>query len=56
MTGIYDVSKLERVGEGSPLYDMDDTTGQSPAHQFHFMSDPLYGYYSLRVRGYYPTC
>lgn len=48
MTGIYDVSKLERVGEGSPLYDMDDTTGQSPAHQFHFMSEPLYGYYSLR--------
>ncbi len=48
MTGIYDVSKLEQLGAESPLYDTDDQTGQSPTHQFHFMSEPLYGYYSLR--------
>lgn len=48
MSGIYDVSKLEDLGEDSPLYDTDDTTGQSPTHQFHFMSEPLYGYYSMR--------
>lgn len=48
MTGIYDVSKLEALGEDSPLYDTNDTTGQSPTHQFHFMSEPLYGYYSMK--------
>ena len=48
MTGIYDVNKLEQLGADSPLYDTDDATGASPTHQFHFMSEPLYGYYSLR--------
>ncbi len=48
MTGIYDVSELEKLGEDSPLYDTHDTTGQSPTHQFHFFSEPLYGYYSMR--------
>ncbi len=48
MTGIYDVSKLEQLGEDSPLYDTDDQTGQSPTHQFHFMSEPLYGYYTMK--------
>ena len=48
MTGIYDVNKLEKLGDDSPLYDTDDQTGQSPTGQFHFASEPLYGYYSMR--------
>lgn len=48
MTGIYDVNKLEQLGDDSPLYDTNDTTGQSPTHQFHFASEPLYGYYTMK--------
>lgn len=48
MTGIYDVNELEKLGDDSPLYDTADTTGQSPTHQFHFASEPLYGYYSMK--------
>ena len=48
MTGIYDVNELEKLGDDSPLYDTADTTGQSPTHQFHFSSEPLYGYYSMK--------
>ena len=48
MTGIYDVNELEKLGENSPLYDPNDATGQSPKGQFHFASEPLYGYYSMR--------
>lgn len=48
MTGIYDVNKLEQLGDDSPLYDTNDQTGQSPTHQFHFASEPLYGYYSMK--------
>lgn len=48
MTGIYDVNKLEQLGDDSPLYDTNDQTGQSPTGQFHFASEPLYGYYSMR--------
>ena len=48
MTGIYDVNKLEQLGDDSPLYDTNDQTGQSPTHQFHFASEPLYGYYNMK--------
>ena len=48
MEGIYDISKLEKLGADSPLYDPHDTTGSSPAHEFHFASEPLYGYYSMK--------
>ena len=51
MTGIYDVNKLEQLGDDSPLYDTNDTTGQSPTHQFHFASEPLYGYYTMKDPG-----
>ena len=47
MTGIYDVNKLEKLGDDSPLYDPNNTR-ESPAHQFHFASEPLYGYYSMK--------
>ena len=48
MTGIYDVTKLEQLGADSPLYSTSEAEELSPAHQFHFMSEPLYGYYSMR--------
>ena len=48
MEGIYDISELEKLGADSPLYDPHDTTGSSPAHEFHFASEPLYGYYSMK--------
>lgn len=47
MTGIYDVDKLEKLGDDSPLYDPNNTT-ESPVHQFHFASEPLFGYYSMK--------
>lgn len=47
MTGIYDVDQLEKLGENSPLYDPDNND-ESPLHQFHFASEPLYGYYSMK--------
>ena len=48
MTGIYDVNELEKLGDDSPLYDTNDMTGASPTHQFHFASEPLYGYYTMK--------
>lgn len=47
MTGIYDVDKLEKTDRDA-LYDPVDDTGKSPAWQFHFTSEPLYGYYSMK--------
>lgn len=46
MSGIYDVTKLQRDNPDA-LYDPTNTT-DSPAWQFHFESEPLYGYYSMR--------
>ena len=46
MTGIYNVTELER-NDRDALYNPVDTTGKSPAWQFHFESEPLYGYYSM---------
>lgn len=46
MTGIYDVDKLEKENPAA-LYDPQDATGKSPAFQFHFTNEPLYGYYSM---------
>ena len=45
-TGVYDVTKLERDNPDA-LYDPTNTT-DSPAWQFHFNSEPLFGYYSMK--------
>ncbi len=44
--GIYDVTKLERDNP-TALYDPTNTT-ESPAWKFHFNSEPLFGYYSMK--------
>ena len=45
-SGVYDVTKLERENP-TALYDPTNTTN-SPAWQFHFNSEPLFGYYSMK--------
>ena len=47
---IYDVSKLEKLGDDSPLYINKNIEENplSPTNYFHFASEPLYGYYSMR--------
>lgn len=47
MTGVYDVTWLEENNREA-LYNPVDKTGASPAWQFHFGSEPLYGYYSMK--------
>ena len=43
---IYCVDHLERLGDDSPLYKADHK--DSPTNYFHFASEPLYGFYSMR--------
>ena len=47
---IYDVNKLEKLGDDSPLYvnKFYEENPDSPANEYHFASEPLYGYYSMK--------
>jgi len=43
---IFCVDELEKLGDNSPLYEVNHE--KSPTNCFHFASEPLFGYYSMK--------